>query len=42
MAAGTPLLGWYPELNDILAHLDQEGMARVLTDLIGVEYLLAT
>ncbi|GGN29825.1 hypothetical protein GCM10011609_87110 [Lentzea pudingi] len=31
---------WYPELNDILAHLDQQGMARILTDLVGVECLL--
>jgi tetratricopeptide (TPR) repeat protein len=34
--------GWYPELNQILTQLDQEGTARMLADLVGVEYRLAT
>lgn len=32
--------GWHPELNQILVRLDREGMTRVLTDLVGVEYQL--
>lgn len=33
--------GWYPELNDVLTRQDQDGMFRVLGDLVYVEYRLA-